>query len=431
MKAKPFFTFLKKMMLIFTIIYLTSCQKEILQNAVDNSATISKVNSWLESEKGSKYVFGTSVDNIKINLDFDKLHLEKLGETEKLMIIPLKASFISEVNKGKNPLNFFLLIQNKEGNIRKGNIVQFIAKEGKKINELPENTFYNFYNKYWLVCDGSFTFLNINDKILYQMDYANGKLAAYAEKISKVADNPNKFSSGPSDQFFDTCIEWYWLTFANGVLINEQYLYTECGINVEEGGGGGGSGSGGGWPGIELGYPDQWWLDETWIKANIRFGKTTEPTPEELLLIILHPVEALLINKNATSAQNETVSRFGVNGLNNASDAFRHAFWLALNTKSVGLVLALQFSNAHETQVPPQFQLEKDMDLHNNWVGISLYQPGLTDTQLAQRITDGMQNGLGMYLSPINYNDPCYWTCAGNTTGTHGITTQTHLTPTP
>jgi hypothetical protein len=244
MKTNSFFTFLKKMIFVLPFVYLSSCQKEVLQNAVDNSAAITKVNSWLESRKELEYVLGSSVDNIKTNLDFDKLHYEQLSETEKLIIIPLKASFISEVNKGKNPLNLFLLIVNKDGNIRKGNIVQFTAKDGKKTDKLPENTFYNFYNKDWLVCDGSFTFVNINDKILYQMDYAKGKLAAYAEKSSKVADNPNKFSSGPSDQFFDTCIEWYWLTFANGVLINEEYLYTDCGINVEEGGGGGGSGSG-------------------------------------------------------------------------------------------------------------------------------------------------------------------------------------------
>ncbi len=174
-----------------------------------------------------------------------------------------------------------------------------------------------------------------------------------------------------------------------------------------------------------------WWEDENWLKINVRFGiddnpnaPLEEPTPAEIALTLFYPVQAYLINRNASTAQTETTNRFGTNGLNDRSDAFRHAFWLAINTKNVGSFLALQFSNAHEQGVPSQFQLEKTMDLHNNAVGISLCpQPAY----LAQSAWNAVSAGDCRYLDPINYSDPCFWGCNGNSLGTHGITTQTQL----
>jgi hypothetical protein len=198
-------------------------------------------------------------------------------------------------------------------------------------------------------------------------------------------------------------------------------------------------------PGESLGYPNEWWFDVNWIKANIKMGRDEGPNPAEIALIIQYPLVALSINYNAGNAQDETVIRFGANGLNNQSDAFRHAYWQTLNTKSVGGYMAILFSTAHETSTPTQFELEKNMDIYNNLIGIALFNsnPGLTNAQYAQLVWNAGQNGDLRYLSPLlpppffpngtpNSNgDPCYWGCAGNTLGTHGITNQTHLTPTP
>ncbi len=177
-----------------------------------------------------------------------------------------------------------------------------------------------------------------------------------------------------------------------------------------------------------------WWQDETWLKEHFSLGVDTDDlnkplkdiTPEELALTLQYPDAAFKINRNAGTAQAETINRFGSNGLNDKSDAFRHTFWLAINTKSVGAFLALAFSNAHETDTPAKFQLEKQMDLHNNSVGVGICpQPALTAAYLAQTAWQAVQDGTCWYISPINYTDPCFWRCAGNTTGTHGITSNT------
>jgi len=77
------------------------------------------------------------------------------------------------------------------------------------------------------------------------VDIANGNMIFLKEKI-------NKGSGGSSNYEAENCeanggtivtIEWYYQTWVNGILVNEEYLFTthEC-----WGGGGGGGGAGGG-----------------------------------------------------------------------------------------------------------------------------------------------------------------------------------------
>jgi hypothetical protein len=269
MKTNSLFSFLQKMMVLVTLICLSACQKEAAQDLVaENSAiaqenkqeAVTKVNAWLENQKKlTTAVIATSVNNIKANLDFDKLYFEKLSETEKLLIVPLKSTFVSTVNKGKNPLNVFLLVLNKEGDIRKGNIVQFISKNSVPLTALPKNTFYNFYNADHLVADGSFTFLNVYDKILYQMDYKDGKISAYSEKQNK---QDNNIANSTVLSTTTACTNWYWVTtYADGTQ-SWQFLYTTCSgdESVEPEGGGSGGGGGNGEEEVTMAPKQEQWI---------------------------------------------------------------------------------------------------------------------------------------------------------------------------
>jgi len=120
-------------------------------------------------------------------------------------------------------------------------------------------------------------------------------------------------------------------------------------------------------------------------------------------------------------------------GLNDKADAFRHAYWMALNAKEVGIFLAVLYGAAHEDEVPQQFAKEKEMDLHNNLRGSALNVSGLSDSQIADNVyTLIFGTNLFRYLSPIlfPYNDPCFWGCLINPLGTHGILPTTLLIPT-
>jgi hypothetical protein len=94
-------------------------------------------------------------------------------------------------------------------------------------------------------------------------------------------------------------------------------------------------------------------------------------TPAEKVYIGLHPEHALIIKNSKDTAFNETSRRFGHNGHNDRTDAFRHCFWSAILARDIGYMNALWFTTAHESGPgnPPD---EKAMDLHNNGVGAKI-----------------------------------------------------------
>jgi hypothetical protein len=74
--------------------------------------------------------------------------------------------------------------------------------------------------------------------------------------------------------------------------------------------------------------------------------------------------------QNAYEAIRQAERLYPGPGLHNgAGDAFRHALFVALNTRIIGENLAQRLSNAHE-DMPGQDPNERAMDLHNNYAGI-------------------------------------------------------------
>ena len=89
---------------------------------------------------------------------------------------------------------------------------------------------------------------------------------------------------------------------------------------------------------------------------------------------------------------------------NNIGDAYRHAYFSALNTKSMGYTNASSIGNAHECDTPTSELSEKVMDLKNNSWGYnySLTHGSLTETQFFQDFTTANNNGKIKTLNPCN-----------------------------
>lgn len=105
--------------------------------------------------------------------------------------------------------------------------------------------------------------------------------------------------------------------------------------------------------------------------------------------------KVLVIKASKDKAFNETTRRFGFNGHNDRSDAFRHCFWSATLSRDIGLLTAKMFTDAHETN-PGQPADEKEMDLHNNSVGMKIgtffFFPD-SDTSLSEKCFNALQGG--------------------------------------
>ena len=90
-------------------------------------------------------------------------------------------------------------------------------------------------------------------------------------------------------------------------------------------------------------------------------------TKEELLLVAKYPTQSVKIFNNSSTASNTASSLYKAETLYLGNgDAFRHAYWNALNLKSVGADIAKAFANAHESETPEGN--DKTMDLRNNTV---------------------------------------------------------------
>lgn len=115
-------------------------------------------------------------------------------------------------------------------------------------------------------------------------------------------------------------------------------------------------------------------------------------TPKEKQFVQKHPLDALTIRQAKGTAFAETKRRFGKNGHNDKSDAFRHCFWSALLARDIGYANALAFTNAHESS-PTNDPTEKKMGLFNNGVGLNIGRVKGTDAILSARCLQALTSG--------------------------------------
>lgn len=118
--------------------------------------------------------------------------------------------------------------------------------------------------------------------------------------------------------------------------------------------------------------------------------------PEEEQLFWENPWKAIqAVYYGVIEATDETEERFGFSGHNDASDAFRHAYWNALMVVHIDYNWAYRWATAHEEGAEGQPEIEKEMDLWNNRVGrlIAASNPGASDSELSDDVMEALNNG--------------------------------------
>lgn len=112
-------------------------------------------------------------------------------------------------------------------------------------------------------------------------------------------------------------------------------------------------------------------------------------TDSEKKLVIRYPFDALKVNKAKNIATDQTINKFGSNGLGDRSDAFRHGIWNAEMTILIGEKKAELFATAHEDKDLSGIELDgylkvehKNMDLHNNEIGRKVGRENLEATEM-------------------------------------------------
>ena len=118
-------------------------------------------------------------------------------------------------------------------------------------------------------------------------------------------------------------------------------------------------------------------------------------TASEKKLCIRYPFDALKVNTAKNIATSQTKAKFGLNGLGDRSDAFRHGIWNAEMTVLIGKEKAELFATAHEDKDVTGNEADgyskvahRDMDLHNNEVGRAIGEKnsGASEDEMADII---------------------------------------------
>ena len=218
--------FLLQPILWAVTLILFSCQKETIKNE-PNDQLVSKINSWLDSRKPlQKQTQAENVELLKANLEFSNLRIEQSREGEKIIVIPVNENFKTIKNLDKASIPNLVLVLDKMGNVRKGNLVLFYPQDGQVYSKVPDNTFYNILNTSKPECNGKFKYLSVTGKRLHELEYENGHLKYFGYATDSSMNQRN----GRINTF---CVDWYWVytwydEWGNIWSQSQEYYTTTC-----------------------------------------------------------------------------------------------------------------------------------------------------------------------------------------------------------
>jgi hypothetical protein len=199
------------------VLILASCQKDV-EKKNDHDELISKIYSWLEKQKSPNQPNkAANIDLLKENIDFSTLKFEPFTNNEQFIVIPIKENYKIKKNIEKNTPAVLLLVQDKPGNIIRGNIVQYFPENNQPMNSIPDNTFSKMYAEKKLECNGLFRFLSPTARWMYQREYKNGQLSSFG---FVKADNTQARTTTDCTLYFLILTLW-----VDGVPVAKEAIY--------------------------------------------------------------------------------------------------------------------------------------------------------------------------------------------------------------
>ncbi len=126
------------------------------------------------------------------------------------------------------------------------------------------------------------------------------------------------------------------------------------------------------------------------------------PLGEEISQVYVNGADAAAIAlaqaNVATFVTGRLVDEGILHGLNGGpADAFRHCYWSCIMSKAIGGFKAYVVGVIHEDCNSNNTDAEREMDIHNNWLGLTLGQP--TD-DCEEKCLNAVKRGLVKTLAP-------------------------------
>ncbi len=208
---------------------LNSCTKSDINQEPLNAPIAKLTNEWLNSRvKEGETIRNERIESLRQSILPSKASIETLEDGEKLIIVPIVSSLKMNTNSDKSADHYLLLFENKNKEVYKGNIVQYVPLNSQN-RALPKNTLSRLWNCEDVNANGTFTVLTIFDKYLYANTFKDGKKMAYTTLEPKKNNGDVAVINAPGNI---TCIEYYLITthyYSDGSTQEfQEYLGTSC-----------------------------------------------------------------------------------------------------------------------------------------------------------------------------------------------------------
>jgi len=226
---------------VVVAIAISSCRKNVSDDAISTGTdpmTI-KAQTWLDYQNKNLSSVAQKSAIVSIAFKSFKPQWSKISYSSifKTGIIPLA---LENRSSGADKALAFLVVKNNDaGEINDGRYC-FVLSKGAA----PEVNSEVLSGKVPLSFTGAIVNCSIDGTLISAKHYKNGSEASGEDVITIKEQSGSGASGGQNivpvncDGGQTTCIDWYWQTYEDGVLIYEEYLYTTCECQ-------GGSGNGG------------------------------------------------------------------------------------------------------------------------------------------------------------------------------------------
>jgi hypothetical protein len=225
------------------------------QKMVTSSAEKQILIDWLNlHDNGLKDTEKKILEEITSNLDYGSLSVENRKNGENIIVIPINNSVKTQLNSHANYLKLdrksilnLIIVQNSTGKLRWSSIISYLPEDGMNQSQLSKKTVQNVINGERVSDDGIYKFIDLKGNLKYQIKYKNGKLYSFGKPVREDLTKANKSKNTAAR---GGCTAWYLVTtyyYDDGSTSQtEEYLFTTCDQDTDEGGGGGGGGGGDG-----------------------------------------------------------------------------------------------------------------------------------------------------------------------------------------
>ncbi len=388
---------------------ITSCKKEKI--GIDNSINTAQENGKLDLNKWqpilmTNHLINSLTPDINNKVDWSNAFVQK-NEGRGEFYLPFYSS--------NQNLQLLRVFTNVKDSIESAEVILImnykndISFDNKEIIK-NEKQWFNYYS-------GLVQVFDLDKKLKHYELYSNGRLVSKNTFVKKNKNSAIQIRANSLQASAIVCWDTYWVSFSSDGTQTWNYLYTSCGddcttttildlnrsLFIRSNCGGGGSST----------YPQG---DEVlWTQEMFEFQADYRAKMSQAELDIfdneLNGDQRLKYLLNAKSAIARAESLYPTSVWNGKGDAFRHAYWVGLNSESLGPILAARLAAAHE-QNPNNHPLEKEMDSRNNAIGIQTYNTmqsnGLTGhffrEGLLILLTQLIKSGGLWIISPLSAN---------------------------